>query len=279
MSTRYDNNITSQHDYTSTQPNTHPLDDGELPEMDVSPPEDPSDESIHADRNLLNEYEKMNPRLQPLPPKAVSLDDDEIMRVLDAELPVAAPAKEEDDAALLAALEAHDRTEASLSQASAEKEAEEDIAKVLAALDADASWGAGPMQGGVAHAAAGDGATLLQATEKGPALQFFLVEVYEDVAASPGRLYLFGKVREKEQWASVCVIVQNVSHHLFFLPAMDETGRRLGAGEIREEVKEVMSRFVRNSKEIGFRVDLKKYAFEIEGIPTEEVAFVACPDG
>ena len=128
------------------------------------------------------------------------------------------------------------------------------------------------MQGGAARAAtAGDGATLLQATEKGPALQFFLVEVYEDVAAAPGRLYLFGKVKAKEQWESICVIVQNVSHHLFFLPAVDASGRRLAAGEIREEVKEVMSRFVRNSKEIGFRVDLKKYAFEIEGIPTEEV--------
>ena len=129
-------------------------DDGELPEMDMSPPDGPSDESIHADRNLLEEYEKMNPRLQPLPPKTISLDDEEIMRVLDAELPVATPAKEEDDAALLAALDAHDRSEASLSQANAEKETEEDIAKVLAALDADASWGAGAMQGGAARATA-----------------------------------------------------------------------------------------------------------------------------
>ena len=198
-STQHTNHYTSTQ-HTNTYPSTlsptqpitsHPLeeDDGELPELDMSPPDGPSDESIHADRNLLEEYEKMNPRLQPLPPKTISLDDEEIMRVLDAELPVATPAKEEDDAALLAALDAHARSEASLSQAHAEKETEEDIAKVLAALDADASWGAGAMQGGAARAAtAGDSATLLQATEKGPALQFFLVEVYGDVAAAPGRV-------------------------------------------------------------------------------------------
>lgn len=69
---------------------------------------------------------------------------------------------------------------------------------------------------------------------------------------------------------SVCVVVGNISRHLFFLPAEREGGR-CSVAEVKQEVLDILSPLVKNTREIGFRVDRKKYAFEIEGIPTEEV--------
>ena len=128
--------------------------------------------------------------------------------------------------------------------------------------------------------------SVLETNERGqPVLRFFFTDIYEDPEASPGVVYLFGRVPREGANESVCVVVQNVSHHLFFLPALlsgnataggsgegeGERGGRYSIGDVKNEVLSKMDRVVRNVGEVKFRVDRKKYAFEIEGIPTEEV--------
>lgn len=97
-----------------------------------------------------------------------------------------------------------------------------------------------------------------------------MTEVFEDASVAPGQLFLFGRVPVGSRTESVCVVVGNISRHLFFLPAEREGGR-CSVAEVKQEVLDILSPLVKNTREIGFRVDRKKYAFEIEGIPTEEV--------
>ena len=114
-------------------------------------------------------------------------------------------------------------------------------------------------------------ASLLTSDEQGQWLRFFMTEVFEDATIAPGQLFLFGRVAVGARMESVCVVVSNIPHHLFFLPAKREDGGRFSVAEVKQEIMAGMAGIVRSTQEIGFRVDRKKYAFEVEGIPTEEV--------
>ena len=83
-------------------------DASELPEMDVEEVNQQSilsEENTPIDRNLMNEYEKMNPVLAPKP---VSMDDEEIMELLNRELPEE-PKQDIEDSELLATLDAFEK--------------------------------------------------------------------------------------------------------------------------------------------------------------------------
>ena len=98
-----------------------------------------------------------------------------------------------------------------------------------------------------------------------------MTEVFEDASVAPGQLFLFGRVPVGSRTESVCVVVGNISRHLFFLPAAKEEGGRCSVAEVKQEILDTLTPLVKNTREIGFRVDRKKYVFEIEDIPTEEV--------
>lgn len=133
----------------------------------------------------------------------------------------------------------------------------------------DASLAQAPQPANPANPTAAASATLLTGDDS-TTLRFFMTEVFEDASVAPGQLFLFGRVPVGSRTESVCVVVGNISRHLFFLPAEREGGR-CSVAEVKQEVLDILSPLVKNTREIGFRVDRKKYAFEIEGIPTEEV--------
>lgn len=127
----------------------------ELPEMDVEEVNQQSilsEENTPIDRNLMNEYEKMNPVLAPKP---VSMDDEEIMELLNRELPEE-PKQDIEDSELLATLDAFEKSETHQNMNSSQsvnisshsqkvtpaqftKEIEENIDRVLSVIQQDST--------------------------------------------------------------------------------------------------------------------------------------------
>lgn len=258
-----------------------------------------------ASRNLLKEYEAephvttlpastaaAKPSTAALPAREVSLDDEEAMRILEG---AEAPEDEINEAELAALLGDVPPTQATqTAQATQAMQAtppvfrtdttenEESLARLLDRLkdrwcsyapspleQVDASLAQAPQPAAAANPTAAASATLLTGDDS-TTLRFFMTEVFEDASVAPGQLFLFGRVPVGSRTESVCVVVGNISRHLFFLPAEREGGR-CSVAEVKQEVLDILSPLVKNTREIGFRVDRKKYAFEIEGIPTEEV--------
>lgn len=262
-----------------------------------------------ASRNLLKEYEA-EPHVTSLPAstaaakpstaaalpaREVSLDDEEAMRILEG---AEAPEDEINEAELAALLGDVPPTQATQATQTAQAtqatlptppvfrtdttENEESLARLLDRLkdrwcshapspleQVDASLAQAPQPANPANPTAAASATLLTGDDS-TTLRFFMTEVFEDASVAPGQLFLFGRVPVGSRTESVCVVVGNISRHLFFLPAEREGGR-CSVAEVKQEVLDTLSPLVKNTREIGFRVDRKKYAFEIEGIPTEEV--------
>ena len=259
-----------------------------------------------ASRNLLKEYEA-EPHVTSLPAstaaakpstagtlpaREVSLDDEEAMRILEG---AEAPEDEINEAELAALLGDVPPTQATQATQTAQAtqstppvfrtdttENEESLARLLDRLkdrwcshapspleQVDASLAQAPQPTAPANPTAEASATLLTGDDS-TTLRFFMTEVFEDASVAPGQLFLFGRVPVGSRTESVCVVVGNISRHLFFLPAEREGGR-CSVAEVKQEVLDILSPLVKNTREIGFRVDRKKYAFEIEGIPTEEV--------
>ena len=100
-------------------------------------------------------------------------------------------------------------------------------------------------------------------------IQFFLTDLYEDNLLAPGKLYLFGRIPATTGFSSVCVIVEDVPHHLFILPAKKSEESRVPIKEEQEEVLAILSKAGVDMKSVMMRSETKKYAFEIEGIPDE----------
>ena len=251
-----------------------------------------------ATRNLLKEYETepVSGAAAKLPAREVSLDDEEAMRILEG---VDAPEDEINDEELTALLgdaptpqatQATQATQASLPAFSTDTtENEESLERLLDSLkdrrvchvpsrleqiDDSLTQSAQSTQstGSTGSLGSTQSSTLLTA-DGAASLRFFMTEVFEDAAVAPGQLFLFGRVPVGSRTESVCVVVGNISRHLFFLPAEKEEGARYSVAEVKQEVLDTLSPIVKNTREIGFRVDRKKYAFEIEGIPTEEARF------
>lgn len=100
-------------------------------------------------------------------------------------------------------------------------------------------------------------------------IQFFLTDLYEDNLLAPGKLYLFGRIPATTGFSSVCVIVEDVPHHLFILPAKKSEESRVPIKEVQEEVLNILRKAGVDMKSVMMRSETKKYAFEIEGIPDE----------
>ena len=116
--------------------------------------------------------------------------------------------------------------------------------------------------------------SLVQKDQDTNAIDFFLTDVFEDYAMSPGQIFLFGRIPVHQTTESVCVVLNNVPRNLYFLPALKENGERYSVSEVKQEVFGIMNKLVQNPRELAFRIDRKKYAFEIADIPTEEVLLV-----
>ena len=100
-------------------------------------------------------------------------------------------------------------------------------------------------------------------------IQFFLTDLYEDSVLAPGKLYLFGRIPASSGFSSVCVVVEDVPHHLYLLPAKRSEESRVPMKEVQEEVLSVLGKAGVDMKSVLMRSETKKYAFEIEGIPEE----------
>lgn len=100
-------------------------------------------------------------------------------------------------------------------------------------------------------------------------IQFYLIDLYEDSLLAPGKLYLFGRIPSTSGFSSVCVVVEDVPHHLFILPAKKSEESRVPMKEVQEEVLSILGKAGVNVKSVMMRTETKKYAFEIEGIPDE----------
>lgn len=116
-----------------------------------------------------------------------------------------------------------------------------------------------------------DSSTLVLSQEGIHSIEFFLTDVFEDRTMAPGQVFLFGRIPVDNHTESVCVVLNNVPHHLFFLPALMPSGDRYPAPEVKQEIFSILGKTVRFPRELGFRIESKKYAFEIANIPTEEV--------
>ena len=107
--------------------------------------------------------------------------------------------------------------------------------------------------------------------EDSNSIEFYLTDIFEDYSMAPGQLFLFGRIPVQHSTESVCIVLKNVPRNLYFLPASKENGERFSVSEVKQEVFGIMNKLVQNPRELGFRIDRKKYAFEIADIPTEEV--------
>ena len=266
-------------------------DASELPEMDVEEVNQQSilsEENTPIDRNLMNEYEKMNPVLAPKP---VSMDDEEIMELLNRELPEE-PKQDIEDSELLATLDAFEKSETHQNMNSSQsvnisshsqkvtpaqftKEIEENIDRVLSVIQQDSTLNdllTDQIQSKPSIPSAST--SVIKTVDGISSVRFYLIDIFEDPNTSPGVLYLFGRVATGNSFESACLIIQNVPHHLYFLPAVSPSGDRYDVSEVKEEILDSMKHIIKSPSEIAFRIDRKKYAFEIEGIPTEEVSML-----
>lgn len=116
-----------------------------------------------------------------------------------------------------------------------------------------------------------DSSTLVLSKEGVNSIEFFLTDVFEDRTMAPGQVFLFGRIPVDNHTESVCVVLSNVPHHLFFLPALMPSGERYPASEVKQEIFSILGKTVKSPRELAFRIESKKYAFEIANIPTEDV--------
>ena len=86
---------------------------------------------------------------------------------------------------------------------------------------------------------------------------------------APGQVFLFGRIPVQQTTESVCVVVSSIPHNLYFLPALKNNGERYSAMEVKQEAFSILNKIVPNQRELGFRIDRKKYAFEIVELARE----------
>ncbi|XP_028403714.1 DNA polymerase alpha catalytic subunit-like [Dendronephthya gigantea] len=107
--------------------------------------------------------------------------------------------------------------------------------------------------------------------------KFYWFDAYEDSYAQPGTIFMFGKVwiDKAKSYVSCCVVVKNIERTLFFLPrnkklAPDgtETEETVGFTDVYQEFNDDIADRYKIMK-FSARRTLKKYAFEVEGVPPE----------
>eukprot|EP00158_Paraphelidium_tribonemae_P009385 Partr_v1_DN28851_c0_g1_i2_m34433 putative DNA polymerase len=104
-------------------------------------------------------------------------------------------------------------------------------------------------------------------------LLMFWIDAFE----ASGEVYLFGKVFNKQAnlFVSCCVTVSGIERSLFFLPreyvidlkSGHATDQAVDLTVMHEELESIMAR--NRIQEWAFKIVEKKYAFEVEGVPTE----------
>ncbi|EDV28392.1 uncharacterized protein TRIADDRAFT_49541 [Trichoplax adhaerens] len=106
-------------------------------------------------------------------------------------------------------------------------------------------------------------------------IDFFWFDAYEDPSLQKGIIYLFGKVKTKENaYASCCLIVKNIERDIYILPRktrLDTDGSDSGIEVTMKDVYEEFSEICNKNKIMTFRsrVTKKRYAFELKDVPVE----------
>ena len=107
-------------------------------------------------------------------------------------------------------------------------------------------------------------------------LRMFWLDAYE----KRGTVYLFGKVRADKSnpsagFVSCCLVVKNNMRSMFVLPRVDpDTGEPFGMMDVHRELKSVLQPScipLRAGASFAAKKVKRRYAFECEGVPREEV--------
>ena len=113
--------------------------------------------------------------------------------------------------------------------------------------------------------------------EKGKYVPFFWFDAFESYN-NPGTVYLFGKVKAKNQnkLASCCVQISGLERVLYFLPRKaKEGGEPVELTDVWKEVSEVFRKQMgQGNVKFRSRVTKKRYAFELEDVPREETEYM-----
>nr|VZI15130.1 unnamed protein product [Spirometra erinaceieuropaei] len=117
-------------------------------------------------------------------------------------------------------------------------------------------------------------------------LNFFWFDAYEDSKNQPGVVFLFGKVRSKDDpsgFVSCCIRVKDLERRLFFLPRPSMAEQEFTVKDVYQELRELTGKW--KIGKFKCKPTIKKYAFELADVPSEaeylevrySVAFPALP--
>uniref|UniRef100_A0A0V0J224 DNA polymerase n=1 Tax=Schistocephalus solidus TaxID=70667 RepID=A0A0V0J224_SCHSO len=101
-------------------------------------------------------------------------------------------------------------------------------------------------------------------------LNFFWFDAYEDSKNQPGVIFLFGKVRSKDDpcgFVSCCIRVKDLERRLFFLPRPSTPEQEFTVKEVYQELRELTGRW--KIEKFKCKPTVKKYAFELADVPSE----------
>lgn len=100
----------------------------------------------------------------------------------------------------------------------------------------------------------------------GEPVDFYWIDAFE---RPNGTIFLFGKILQGASLVSCCVTVTNMKRNVFFLPreSHPDTGEEITLREVHEEIS-AMAASHRIGR-FGCKKVLRRYAFEIPGIPME----------
>jgi DNA polymerase alpha subunit A len=98
-------------------------------------------------------------------------------------------------------------------------------------------------------------------------LLVYWIDAYEEKELLPGGVFIFGKVRAANQWASVCIPVQEIKRTLYFLP---KPGR--GAMEVYSEVEQLRQRYGISRWEC--KPVKRNYAFDQAEVPRQVTEYL-----
>jgi len=109
------------------------------------------------------------------------------------------------------------------------------------------------------------GQTTLQREADG-SLWFYYIDAVEDERASPPRVYLFGKVRERSGYASCCVVVEKVERCVHLMLNVDDFDEEDLANEVAKQAEAEFDEICRNEargvKKLRAKLKRRNYAFE-----------------
>ncbi|KAK8807460.1 hypothetical protein WA158_004219 [Blastocystis sp. Blastoise] len=101
-------------------------------------------------------------------------------------------------------------------------------------------------------------------------IDIYWYDLYED-PFNHGNLCIFGKMKKDSQFVSVCVRIESIERELYVLPREKANGERYSFNEVKSELRSKIAALCNNDPKLklGFKKEVKKYAFELPNIPKE----------